>query len=128
LAILATAAVAVFLVGRPGGDAVEGYAYPVPPSHSGNTVEVLNGTSQTGLARRGTRALRAEGFDVVFFGNAAPVDSTQIVVRRGSDRIGARLVEALGGGIIRFEEDTLRRVDATVILGGDYHPSPAPSL
>lgn len=109
----------------PRSDTVDGYAYPIPGQGQGqgqdNTVEVLNGTDRRGLARGGTRQLRAAGFDVVFFGNAsAPTDTTWILVGTDGGGLGQRLREALGVGVVRPELDTLRRVAATVLLGGDY--------
>lgn len=102
---------------------VQGHAYPVPSPDRRITVEVLNGTRRQGLARVATRALRQQGIDVVFFGNAdAAADSTRVLVRRGDPGRGKDVVEALGVGRLRIEPDTLRRVDATVILGEDYRP------
>jgi hypothetical protein len=102
---------------------VQGHAYPVPSPDRRITVEVLNGTRRQGLARVATRALRQQGIDVVFFGNAdAAADSTRILVRRGDPGRGKDVVDALGKGRLRIEPDTLRRVDATVILGEDYRP------
>ena len=124
LILLAIAALLLIaLAVWPRDDAVEGYAYPIPPRDADNTIEVLNGTSRRGLARDGTRWLRSKGFDVVSFGNSQPADSTLILVRRGSAKIGARLQAALGAGIVRQEQDSARRVDATVILGKDYQPA-----
>ncbi len=124
LILLAIAALLLIAVAVwPRKDVVEGYAYPIPPQDADNTIEVLNGTNRRGLARDGTRWLRSEGFDVVSFGNARPVDSTLILVRRGSAEIGDRLRAALKTGLIRLEPDSLRRVDATVILGSDYQPA-----
>jgi len=102
---------------------VQGHAYAVPSPDRRVTVEVLNGTKRQGLARVATRALRQQGIDVVFFGNAdAAADSTRVLVRRGDPGRGKDVVEALGAGRLRIEPDTLRRVDATVILGEDYRP------
>ena len=102
---------------------VQGHAYAVPSPDRRITVEVLNGTGRQGLARVATRALRQQGIDVVFFGNAdAAADSTRVFVRRGDPGRGKDVVEALGAGRLRIEPDTLRRVDATVILGEDYRP------
>ena len=124
LILLAIAALLLIaLVVWPRDDAVEGYAYPIPPQNADNTIEVLNGTRRRGLARGGTLWLRSKGFDVVSFGNAQPADSTLILVRRGSSNIGARVRAALGMGLVREESDSFRRVDATVILGNDYQPS-----
>lgn len=91
------------------------------------TVEVLNGTGTPGLARLGTRVLREQGLDVVFFGNGSG-DSmvaavTRVLIRRPGGRKGAELVRsALGVGTIVESVDTLRRVDVSVILGRDFHP------
>jgi hypothetical protein len=102
---------------------VRGHAYAVPSPGRRITVEVLNGTGRQGLARVATRVLRERGIDVVFFGNAdALADSTRVLVRRGDPGRGKDVVEALGTGRLRIEPDTLRRVDATVILGEDYRP------
>lgn len=102
---------------------VQGHAYAVPSPARRVTVEVLNGTRRQGLARVATRVLRERGVDVVFFGNAdSASDSTRVLVRRGDPGRGKDIVEALGAGRMRIEPDTLRRVDATVILGEDYRP------
>jgi len=63
---------------------------------------------------------------VVFFGNAeTKEDSTRVIIRRGVAQGPAeRVANALGGGKIERELDTLRRVDVTVILGDDYRPPP----
>ena len=102
---------------------VRGHAYAIPSPDRRITVEVLNGSGRQGLARVATRVLREQGIDVVFFGNTdAPADSTRVIVRRGDPGRGKDVVEALGAGRLRIEPDTLRRVDATVILGEDYRP------
>jgi len=111
---------------RPATPAVE-HAYPIPAPDHRIVVEVLNTTGRPGLARAATRALRRRGLDVVFFGNGdlpTPVDSTRIIARRG-DRVAAeRVARALGQGMVKVQPDTLRRVDVTVLLGGDYRPPP----
>ena len=95
------------------------------PSGPRVLVEVLNASGVPGLAREGTRHLRQQGLDVVFFGNAdQAVDSTEVLVRRGNGSAGARVARALGLGAVRRVEDTLRRVDVTVLLGRDYRPPP----
>lgn len=86
-------------------------------------VEVLNGTRRTGLARRGARVLRRAGFDVVFFGAADTVPAASaVLVRRGSLADGVRAARALAldTTLVRSAPDTLRRVDVTVVLGGDW--------
>lgn len=103
------------------GDIVPGHAWAVPSGPDRLIVEVMNGTPTPGLARVGTRVLRQHGIDVIFFGNAdSTVDSTRIIVRRGDPARAAAIRKALGGGKVSVDVDTLRRVDATVILGGDF--------
>lgn len=92
----------------------------VVPDGEVATIEVLNGSGRRGAARVATRVLQRAGFDVVYFGNAEPVDSTVVLWRRGEDRHGASLVHALGTGFLREARDTLRRLDYTVILGPDW--------
>lgn len=88
-------------------------------------VEVLNGTTRTGLARLGTRVLRRAGFDVVLYDTAPEqVDSTLVLIRRGGDRPARLIVEVLGTGRIEERPDSLRLVDVTVVLGADWRPPP----
>jgi hypothetical protein len=93
----------------------------VPSAGHRVTVEVLNGTGRSGVARAATRMLRRQGLDVVFFGNAdGAADSTRVIVRGGDPARGRRVWQALGAGRIVVEPDPLRRVDVTVILGPDF--------
>jgi len=87
------------------------------------TVEVLNATTRPGLARLGTRVLRAAGIDVVSVGtNAAPLESTRIVVRRGAAAEGAPVRAALGVGTVSVALDSARLLDVSVLLGSDFKP------
>lgn len=85
-------------------------------------VEVLNATATVGLARSGTRRLRDAGLDVVYFGSdtTETLDSTLILVRRGSAAAGERTRGALGVGLVRSAPDAGRLVDVTVRLGRDF--------
>ncbi|MFI5280518.1 MAG: LytR C-terminal domain-containing protein [Gemmatimonadales bacterium] len=85
-------------------------------------VEVLNTTDAVGQARTATRRLRDAGLDVVYFGgDAGPaLDSTQILVRRGTTATGTRVRRALGVGGVRVLADSTRLVDVTVRLGRDF--------
>jgi hypothetical protein len=108
---------------RPHRDQVAGHAFAIPSTDDRILIEVLNGTGRQGLARLGTRQLRREGLDVIFFGNADSTDdTTRVIVRRGSRSSAERVRDALGVGKIVVETDTLRRVDVTVLLGTDYRP------
>jgi hypothetical protein len=129
LAALSGAVVALVLLavlvrgGR--GDVVAGHAWAVPSGPDRVIVEVLNGTATPGLARVGTRELRQHGIDVIFFGNAdSTVDSTRIIVRRGDPKRAESVRRALGTGKVSVATDTLRRVDATVVLGPDFKGPP----
>jgi len=124
LAAIATTAAAVALRGGGRPDRVTGHAFAIPSAEARIVVEVLNGTGRPGRARSATRVLRRQGLDVVFFGNwegDGVVRKTKIVVRRGGDQAAARRVaQALGGGAVVVDVDTLRRVDVSVILGEDW--------
>jgi len=90
------------------------------------TVEVLNASGTLGLAKIATRILRRAGIDVLTYGNApgsvGTLDSTRIVVRRGTEEIGRRVRRALGLGRIVVQPDSARLLDASVLLGADFAP------
>jgi hypothetical protein len=118
--LVAFAAVA-FLIKATGDRAIGDHLYPVPGGEDEVQVEVLNGTGTAGLARVGTRALRRQGIDVVFFGTAdTTVDSTRLIIRRGSREPADRVRKLLGTGKVELLPDSTRRVDVTVILGADW--------
>jgi hypothetical protein len=106
-----------------------GSALPVPGVAGAAprvTVEVLNASGTPGLAKIGTRVLRRAGIDVLTYGNApepvGTLESTRIVVRRGSDEVGRRVRRALGLGRVVVQTDTARLLDASVLLGADFAP------
>jgi hypothetical protein len=88
------------------------------------TVEVLNASGRSGEARVGTRLLRRAGIDVVYFGNASEnagkLDSTRIIVRRGTASVGARVRETLGIGRVEIQLDSAKLLDVSVLLGADF--------
>ena len=119
--VLLTMALLVALVRGSRDDTIAGHAWAAPSGSDRILVEVMNGTPKAGLARVGARVLRRHGIDVIYFGNAdSTVDSTRIVVRRGDPARARAIQKALGGGKVSVADDTLRRVDATVILGADF--------
>ena len=91
------------------------------------TVEVLNASDRPGLAKTATRLLRRAGIDVLAFGNApestGTLDSTRILVRRGSAAVGERVRKALGRGRVAVELDSRKLLDASVLLGADFAPA-----
>ena len=116
----------VWLLGACRADARDA-ALPLPGEHGGRiTVEVLNASGRPGLARVGTRMLRRKGIDVVGVGNAPDtersLDTTRIIVRRGSVAAGTAIRDALGVGRVLSQPDSTRLLDASVFLGGDFSP------
>jgi len=126
LARFALSALAVALAGCGGGGA--GARTPRVPGEGGRrvTVEVLNASGRSGLARSGVRVLRQAGIDVVSFGNApaavGTLDSTRIVVRRPAAGVGDQVRRALGLGQVIVRADTTKLLDASVFLGADFAP------
>jgi len=112
------------------GDRARSAALPVPGAGSGGgpraTAEVLNASGTPGLAKVGTRLLRPDGIDALTYGNApetvGTLDSTRIVVRRGTEQVGRRVRRALGLGQVVVQLDTARLLDASVLLGADFAP------
>src|SRR5207237_1045714 len=119
------------------GDRGGNAALPVPGGGAGGprvTVEVLNASGTPGLAKVGTRMLRRAGIDVLTYGNApetvGALDSTRIVVRRGTEEVGRRVRRALGlgRGVVQLERAQrlreprqLIRLLERVVLSPDKH-------
>ena len=97
---------------------------PVAPLGPRVRVEVLNGTRHAGLARTATERLRADGFDVVFFGNAegGRRDSTLVLDRRGRPGAARAVADALGVGRVERRNGGPPDLDVTVVLGRDWPP------
>ncbi|HEX5973497.1 MAG TPA: LytR C-terminal domain-containing protein [Gemmatimonadaceae bacterium] len=90
-------------------------------------VQVLNTTGTQGLARRATRLLRDQGFDVVDMGNGSPaLDTTVVVDRSGHPEWAATVAKVLKPAASRTERDSSRYLDVTVLLGRSWRPPPQP--
>jgi len=127
LARLALSALVAGLAGCGGGGGAGAGTLRVPGEGGRRmTVEVLNASGRSGLARSGVRVLRQAGIDVVSFGNApaavGTLDSTRIVVRRPAAAVGDQVRRALGVGRVIVEADTAKLLDASVFLGADFAP------
>src|SRR2546425_12505553 len=129
LARLALSALVVGLAGCGGGGGGGAGTLRVPGEGGRRvTVEVLNASGRSGLARSGVRVLRQAGIDVVSFGNApaavGTLDSTRIVVRRPAAGVGVgdQVRRALGVGRVMVQPDTTKLLDASVFLGADFAP------
>ena len=85
------------------------------------TVEVLNGTTIDGLARRLTWHLRRQGIDVVFYGSAetTEAESTLVIARRGDTAAARDVRDAIAVGVVVDEPMAQLLLDVTVVLGRD---------
>jgi calcineurin-like phosphoesterase len=86
-------------------------------------VEVLNASGRDGLARDATDRLRSAGFDVVYFGNAPGGirDSSGVLDRTGHLAVARAAARRLGISSVRAARDSTLFVDATIVLGTDWH-------
>ncbi len=85
------------------------------------TIEVLNGSGETGLAHAARNGLLHLGIDVIEEGNAPHFGYEEsILIARKPDADVDQLGEILGckNVIVQIQEDNL--ADATLILGADY--------
>jgi hypothetical protein len=82
-------------------------------------VQVINTTRTRGLARRATRVLRDQGFDVVEMTTAGPSRDTTLVLDRSGHPAWAASVAKVLGPAARSEAqlDSSRYLDITVLLG-----------
>ncbi len=85
-------------------------------------VEVLNGAGVDGLAWRATERLRRQGFDVVYFGNAADFeeDTSVAIARLGEIEPTRRVADVLGLRKVMAIRDESLYLDVTVIVGKDW--------
>ena len=90
-------------------------------------VQVLNATTRRGLAQRATDHLRDKGFDVVEIGtNREKMDSTLVLDRSNHPEWARRVATAMGGAKVLARPDSSRYLDVTVLIGGDWRPTPQP--
>ena len=90
-------------------------------------VEVLNAKKTRGLAKRMTRHLRDNGFDVVDMGTERTQrDSTLVLDRSGHPDWARRVAKALGGVPVESRPDSSRYLDVTVLIGVSWRPPPEP--
>ncbi len=91
-------------------------------------VEVINTTRTRGLARRATRVLRDQGFDVVGVSTGGPTIDTTLVLDRSGHQAWtaavARLLGPVAHAVVR--PDSSRYLDITVLLGTSWRPPAQP--
>jgi polyisoprenyl-teichoic acid--peptidoglycan teichoic acid transferase len=86
------------------------------------SVEILNGTSSAGIARRTSQLYEGFGFEVRRFGNAESdqVEHTIVIDRRGEGTQAGRVAQVIGAQRIVSEVTPNSDVDVTLILGRDF--------
>jgi LytR cell envelope-related transcriptional attenuator len=85
-------------------------------------VRVLNATRLKGLARRATRYLRDQGFDVVESGTSRETRDSSLVIDHSRHAEWARLVAKAMGARVVTQADTSRYLDVTVLVGASWRP------
>jgi hypothetical protein len=90
-------------------------------------VQVLNTTRARGLARRATRLLRDQGFDVVEMGTTSPtIDTTLVLDRSGHPDWAAAAAKVIQPSRAVARPDSSRYLDVTVLLGRTWRPPAQP--
>ncbi len=90
-------------------------------------VQVLNTTRTRGLARRATRLLRDQGFDVVEMGTTSPmIDTTLVLDRSGHPEWAAAVAAVITPSRALTRRDSSRYLDVTVLLGRTWRPPAEP--
>ncbi len=89
-------------------------------------VEVLNASTERGLARRAATYLRDRGFDVVHIGTSSDRSDSTIVLDRSGNVEWAELIARAMGGTAVARPDSSRYLDATVLVGASWRPPPRP--
>ena len=104
---------------------VEGLAAEHGESAPAVAVEVLNGTTVSGLARNAAPVLQSFGYRVVKIANADRHDyaTTLVLDRRGKPELAARVADLMQCSVTDTELDTAvdPEVDVTIVLGGDFN-------
>jgi hypothetical protein len=108
-------------------------ARPAAPDDAGDArdvrirVQVLNTTKTRGLARRATRLLRDQGFDVVEMGTTSPtIDTTLVLDRSAHPEWSAAVAKVLRPSRTLSRPDSSRYLDVTVLLGRTWRPPTKP--
>jgi hypothetical protein len=124
--LVVIAAAAATMRGRSGLHIV-GSANDRAPDSVRIRVQVLNGTTTRGLARRATMLLRDRGFDVVETGTiSASRDTTIVLDLSGHPDWAQRVARALGTARVESRTDSSRYLDVAVVLGSTWRPPAEP--
>lgn len=92
----------------------------VKAEEGATTVKVWNASKTPGLALKVTRRLRAEGFDVLGWGNFGQRQTkTRVVDRSGDPEKAQRVARVLGAESVYSDVNPHLRVDVDVVIGDD---------
>lgn len=85
-------------------------------------LEILNGTTASGMARRTSQLFEDFGFEVQRFGNAESnqIEHTVVIDRRGVGDRAQRVAQVIEAARIVTEVSPQSDVDVTLILGRDF--------
>lgn len=124
--LVVVAAAAAAMRGR-GGLHIVGSSNDRAPDSVRIRVQVLNGTTTRGLARRATMLLRDRGFDVVETGTISGSRDTTIVLDlSGHPEWARRVARVLGTARVESRTDSSRYLDVAVVLGSTWRPPSEP--
>ena len=86
------------------------------------TLEILNGTTVNGLARRTRELYESFGFDVLSFANAdsTGIEHTVVIDRGGDMELAERAAEIIRAERVVSDVTPGSEVDVTIILGRDF--------
>jgi anionic cell wall polymer biosynthesis LytR-Cps2A-Psr (LCP) family protein len=87
------------------------------------SLEILNGTTTSGLARRTKELFEGYGFDVVSFGNAESnqIRNTVLIDRRGRPEQAERVAEIIRAErVVTDVAPAESEADVTIVLGRDF--------
>ncbi|WIJ44950.1 LytR C-terminal domain-containing protein [Curtobacterium citreum] len=93
-----------------------------PAEQGATSVVVLNGTSTTGLAAKGSAALRNAGWQVRSTGDAGTTGTTATIVyyqQESQAAVAEGVAQALGVSAVQ-QSAAFPNADVTVVLGADY--------
>lgn len=85
------------------------------------SIEVLNGTSRSGLANSVAEKLKEEGYNVTKIGNyKTTTNIATSIINRTDGEYAKQIKDFLKSGKVKTELEENSKVDVTVILGSDY--------
>ncbi|SDQ06423.1 LytR cell envelope-related transcriptional attenuator [Curtobacterium sp. UNCCL20] len=106
----------------PSTPASQAPAAGTPADQGATTVVVLNGTSTTGLAAKGSAALTAAGWKVTSTGDAGTTGTTSTIVyyqQAAQATVARGIAKSLGVTAVQ-QSAAFPNADISVVLGADY--------